>query len=496
MAASARLKAHSPGALVRMAAPEWDELRLLLFKRYPTKEWATFARFGWRETAGGLVLTLSALDAPGEGDLDPTVGNVAFQEPYTLRIALNAERHPLAVGVVHSHPEECAPRPSSIDDDMDAYYSRYFCDFAPDRPYLSLIIAIAGGELTASGRIWWHDAWHVVGRFAIELTPVRTWVAGNRPSDTTPTPARVARLASAFGDEALARLRRSTVAVIGAGGTGSAAIETLARAGVGHLIIVDPDTLEESNLERVHGSLPSDCERHMSKAAVALKHIRSIDPTITVEAYRAALPQGLIVDTAVRADVVLGCTDQQHSRLAISDLALRYLVPAIDCGVALEGRAGTVTGQVMQFVRFLAADPCALCRQMVTPVILAQELMSSDERAQRRAAAEHARAEGEGAEPYWLDMPQLNTVGYLTTAAGSLAAGYAIGWLTGRVAAPFSRVQRITVGRFVDTADDDQPVRPSCSCRRVRGWADQGQADALVTAPAHWPPPEQLQAEK
>ena len=51
---------------------------------------------------------------------------------------------------------------------------------------------------------------------------------------------------------------------------------------------------------------------------------------------RGALPQGLAVDKLVEADVILGCTDQQHSRLALSDLVVRYLVPAIDCGVSLE----------------------------------------------------------------------------------------------------------------------------------------------------------------
>jgi len=282
------------------------------------------------------------------------------------------------------------------------------------------------------------------------------------------------------------------VVVIGAGGTGSAAIEVLARAGVGHLIVVDPDTLEESNLERVHGSLPKHSKAHVSKAAVAREHIHAIDPTITVEAYRAALPQESILDAAVRADVLLGCTDQQHSRLAISDLALRYLVPAIDCGVVLEGRDGKITGQVMQFVRFLAADPCALCRQMVTPAILAQELMTPNERARRRAAAKEASLEGGEAEAYWHEMPQLNTVGYLTTAAGSLAAGYAIGWLTGRFDPPFSRLQLNMVGKFIDIADDDQLPRPSCTCRRVRGWADQANADGFITAPTHWPPAQLL----
>ena len=188
----------------------------------------------------------------------------------------------------------------------------------------------------------------------------------------------------------------------------------------------------------------------------------------------------------MQADVALGCTDQHHSRLALSDLAFRYLVPAIDCGVRLEGQDGRVTGQVIQLVRFLAADACALCRDMTDFRRVGQELLSEAERQQRRAAAAAAAERGEDPDPYWKDMPQLNTVGYLTSAAGALAAGYAIGWLAGRFDPPFKRVQVNFVGRFLDVADDDRDARSDCSCRRARGWADQGVADALISAPDHW----------
>jgi hypothetical protein len=200
------------------------------------------------------------------------------------------------------------------------------------------------------------------------------------------------------------------------------------------------------------------------------------------------LPQAEVIDALVTADLALGCTDSQHSRLALSDLSLRYLVPAIDCGVMLEGQAGKVTGRIAQFVRFLPSDPCALCRKMITPERLTQELMPESEREARRRAAAAARLRGEGGEAYWFEEPQLNTVGYLTTAAGALAAGYAIGWLTGRFDPPFSRLQMNLVAPFLDVTNVDESARPFCACRRVRGWADQANVDALVTAPGHWPP--------
>lgn len=223
------------------------------------------------------------------------------------------------------------------------------------------------------------------------------------------------------------------------------------------------------------------------KAALASDHVRRIDAGCDVRAYVGSLPQASVLDAVVAADVVLGCTDNQHSRLALSDLALRYLVPCIDCGVMLEGAAGAVTGQIAQFVRFLPADPCALCRGMINPGRLAQELMPETERQQRRAAAAAARYQGDDGHAYWLEEPQLNTVGYLTTATGALAAGYAIGWVTGRFKPPFSRLQMNLVAPYLDVTDLVQEPRRGCACRRARGWADQGNVDALISAPDHWP---------
>ena len=478
--------------LVRAAAPEIDRLWGTLFRRYPDAEWATFARFGWRETPEGLVLTLAALDPALPGELDEDAGYVVIREPYTLRVALEAERHTLAVGVIHSHPASYHTWPSVIDDDMDAYYAGYFEGFAPNRPYISLIFARKGEVFSGTGRMYWKGRWHAVERFAFARSPVALggYSYPSRLSDRAR--GRVARLVSAFGEEAAEQLARSTVAVIGAGGTGSPAIEVLARAGVGSLIVVDPDIFTDSNQERVHGSVPADADIGLPKAALARRHILQISPNCRVTAIQGSLPQSEVIDAVLAADVMLGCTDQEHSRLALSDVAVRYLVPALDCGVLPEGSEGRVTGQVIQFVRFLAADPCALCRGMIVQWRLAQELMSEEEKAQRRAAAREAEARGEPGNGYWRDLPQLNTVGFVTTTAGAMIAGYAIGWLTGRFDPPFSRLQMNLVAPFLETAEINDTPRNFCACRRMRGTADQGQADMLITPPEHWPAPIRL----
>jgi ThiF family len=484
--------------IVRAGAVTWAALLRVLLTRYPHDEWATFARFGWRDTPDGLVVTLAALDVPATGELDSSVGHVAIQEPYTLRVALAAEAHPLAVGVIHSHPEGSRTWPSIVDDDMDGYYAPYFAGFAPGRPYVSLIVARDGsGPVRASGRVYWHGRWHQVTRFLIPsaLVSVDSREPPARPVPPPASLARVARLASALGDDAAHRLAGATVAVVGASGTGSPAVEVLARAGVGHIITVDPDIFAPSNLERVHGAVAADVpdgdEPGIPKVALARRHIHSINPACRVTAIHGALPQAEVLDAVLHADVVLGCTDQQHSRAALSDLAARYLVPVLDVGVSLEGDAGHMSGLIVQLTRFLAEDPCVYCRGMVRPAKIAKELMSPAEQQLRQAAARAAQERGDQGGAYWHDDPQLNTVGFLTTAAGGMAAGYVIGWITGRFELPFERLQMNLAAPYLDvtnTTADDIPARATCGCRRAHGQADQGGADAFINPPAHWPP--------
>lgn len=473
-------------AYCRFTAATFNELSALLMSRYPDQEWASFLRFGWREIGDGLVLTLQGLDRPGDGDLDHRVAHVAIQEQYTLRVALAAEEHPFAVGVIHSHPLGYAPLPSLIDDDMDGYYAPYFEGFTNGRPYVSLILSQIDGELVMSGRVYWKGQWLSVERFVFGGMDIPRYTR----LMTRPTvPGRLGRLEGSFGAEAAHRLRGARVAVIGAGGTGSVAIEVLARAAVGELIIVDPDRVTETNLERLHGSEATDAAQQMEKVEVARRHIRSIDPAIKVTTCFGALPQREVIDVVATADVVIGCTDQQHSRLALSELGYRYLLPCIDCGVALEGEDGDITGQTIQLVCFGPDRACALCRKMVTPNRIAMELMNDDERQARIAAAQRAAEQGLDPRGYWTGMPQINTVGYLTSMAGAMAAGCAIGIVTGRFAAPLDRAQyNLFLAEPEALAWREAPVS-SCACQRLKGYGGLAPVELLITPPAHWPAP-------
>jgi len=84
-----------------------------------------------------------------------------------------------------------------------------------------------------------------------------------------------------FGKEGMARLKAARVAVVGLGGVGSYAVEALARAGIGHLRLVDFDDIKESNINRQLYALGSTVGR--KKVEIARERVMEINPDCEVE---------------------------------------------------------------------------------------------------------------------------------------------------------------------------------------------------------------------
>lgn len=89
------------------------------------------------------------------------------------------------------------------------------------------------------------------------------------------------RTAQLIGNEAVQRLNASTVAVFGLGGVGSFVVEGLARSGIGHLVLIDNDKVNETNMNRQLIALTDTIGEY--KTDVAKKRVLSINPQAKVE---------------------------------------------------------------------------------------------------------------------------------------------------------------------------------------------------------------------
>lgn len=130
---------------------------------------------------------------------------------------------------------------------------------------------------------------------------------------------RLNRIRMLLGDDAVARLQNATVMVVGCGAVGSFAIEALARSGVGCLILIDSDVVEESNINRQLFALSSTVG--MPKVAVAAARIKDINPDIRVDALQMFWDNDTNPD--LRPDFVIDAIDTISSKLALAGWAQR-----------------------------------------------------------------------------------------------------------------------------------------------------------------------------
>lgn len=144
---------------------------------------------------------------------------------------------------------------------------------------------------------------------------------------------RLHRTRLLFGDENVEKLRAATVMVVGCGAVGSFAIEALARTGIGHIIIVDFDKVEASNINRQLFALDSTVGR--PKVDVAAARIHDINPATRVTAYNMFWEERSDID--VRPDFVIDAIDTVPSKVALYQWCAKNNVPFIaSMGAALK----------------------------------------------------------------------------------------------------------------------------------------------------------------
>ncbi len=150
------------------------------------------------------------------------------------------------------------------------------------------------------------------------------------------------------------KLKDARVLIVGAGGLGSPAALYLAAAGVGALILADPDTVDRSNLQRQVIYADDDIGR--PKAAAASDRLAGLNPHIFVGGYHGAFDAASADELVDGVDLVLDGTDNFETRFVVNDACVKHGKPLVS------GAIGRWTGQVGVF----GSRPCYRC---LTPEI-------------------------------------------------------------------------------------------------------------------------------
>lgn len=150
------------------------------------------------------------------------------------------------------------------------------------------------------------------------------------------------------GAQGQARLGDSSVLVIGAGGLGCAVLQYLAAAGVGRIVIVDHDRVEESNLHRQ--PLFRMSEIGLAKASAARDSLRQLNPQIAIEAIVERLSPANVARLVALAEVVIDAADSLAATYILNDECQRVSKPLVSASVlGLSGYVGAFCGRAPSY---------------------------------------------------------------------------------------------------------------------------------------------------
>jgi hypothetical protein len=309
-------------------------------------------------------------------------------------------------------------------------------DFAShERGYPTLLQVsgqIVGGLVLARGAV----AGDIYLRTGGHLPLTRTVVVGSRlqvlaselDRNHLTAHSRYHRQSLMFGVEGQSILKDAKVAVVGAGGVGMLLIQALARLGVGHLVVIDPDRIDPTNLPRLPEATRWDATEFVDRKFVP-QWLRKWARSHSTPKVRLGRRIGRRANHQIKFDAVLGdiaddhiarkitdcdfiflAADSMLARSVVNQIAYQYLIPTLQVGSkpVVDRDTGKVL-DVFGVVRTLGTSPgCLLCGELIDSIRLSEESLGNEDQVARQR---------------YVDDPDVHSPSVITLNA--MAAGWA-----------------------------------------------------------------------
>lgn len=314
----------------------------------------------------------------------------------------------LAYLAIHNHGGTTSVAFSSVD--LRSHKRGYpaLLDIARGQPVGALVIA----RNALAGDIWTPDGTRrpigetvILGRNIRRIYPQPPATA----TSSSPIDDRQARI---YGDAGQAILRRLKVGVIGAGGVGLPIVSALARLGVGHIVVIDPERVDPTNLPRLpeatrrdaglplaSGELPGFLRRigerlARPKVRVAARVAKRARPNITIDAIQGDIREHRNARLLIDCDYLFLAADSHVARSVYNALVHQYLIPGVQIGSKVEIQPDGKIAGIYSVVRPVTPDHgCLWCNQLIKPARVNDELLPDTVRdAQRYLPADDAPA--------------------------------------------------------------------------------------------------------
>ena len=322
------------------------------------------------------IVTEVVTPLPGERAAQ---GGAAITGGYVVRAAALARRRGEGVALCHSHPRAHGWQALSRTD-RDAEWS--FANLAREITGQPLVgMTIAGADGTWSARRWDRGVGGAVACTDAENVRVvgaQLMVSWN-DAMVPPPPAQATqrRAISCWGRARHDDLVRRSVLVVGTGSVGLEVALRLAATGVTRIGLMDFDTVEEHNLDRLIGVTATDAWLRRAKVDVArrlvLENATAAAPDLQVWDHSICEPAG--ARHALDFDLIMCCVDRPWPRAVLNLLAYTDLIPVVDGGIAVDRfaddlgmRNATWRSHVIRPGR-----PCMVCNGQLDPVDVAAD---------------------------------------------------------------------------------------------------------------------------
>jgi ThiF family protein len=319
---------------------------------------------------------------------------------FVTRQILRCAKERLVYLAVHNHGG--SDQVAFSEDDLASQRRGYpaLLDITRGHPVGALVFA----PNAVAGRIW------LSAERQIALSGARIIGTSWRQLRDSPAPspplraAAYDRQARLFGDRGQDLLGQLKVGVIGAGGVGTLLVEYLARLGVGHLVTVDPDRVDPTNLPRMPGATRWDAMTWLRaggapawlrslgaglatpKVKVMKRIARRAQRGIRIDALHADFVDNRIARQFTDCDYLFLAADTMQARLVFNAIVHAYLIPGAQVGVKVPVDSGTGNvGEVFATSRLvLPTSGCLWCNGLISPARLQQEIETAEERRMQR----------------------------------------------------------------------------------------------------------------
>lgn len=164
---------------------------------------------------------------------------------------------------------------------------------------------------------------------------------------------------SFLGKNSQAIIESAVVGIVGLGGGGTHIIQQLAHIGFQNYIIIDPQKIDGSNLNRMVGAKQADVENKLAKTEIAERVIKDLQPNANIKSFISKWQDN--VGSLKKCDILFGCVDSFKERHELEIFSRRFLIPYIDIGMDVFKVKSEPFRMVGQIILSMPGDLCMHC---------------------------------------------------------------------------------------------------------------------------------------